>query len=106
MKHRGAFAAAALAVTVPLGAVLVVHQGGGPRRTGCAVRYTGTPAGLRLTVTLDQAGSVEVRAGGRVVSRQDEPAGDSEFTAQATGVPTASEFTADGQLVACAVTAG
>ena len=105
MKHRGALAAAALAVTVPLGAVLVAHQGG-RENTGCAVRYTSTPTGLRLTVTLQQPGSVEVRAAGRVVARQDEPAGDSAITVQATGVPAASEFTADGQLLACSVTSG
>lgn len=105
MKHRGALAAAALAVTVPLGAVLVAHQGG-RENTGCAVRYAAVATGLRLTVTLQQPGSVEVRAGGRVVARQNEPAGDSTITAPATGTPGVTEFTADGQLVACAVAAG
>lgn len=107
MVNRRAVAAASVAVLGPLLAVLAIqqpHDSSG--RTGCAVRYTGTPAGLRLTVTLEQPGSLEVRAGGRVIARQNEPAGDSSLTAQATGVPAVTEFTADGQLLACVVAPG
>lgn len=105
MKRRAVFAAVCLAVLAPAG-VLAVSYGSG-RAAGCAVRYSTGPDGqMRLALTLAQPGSIEARAGGGVVTRT-EPAGVSVLMLPgAAGAPSVTDFTADGELMACSVARG
>jgi hypothetical protein len=102
--RKGVVAAACLALAVPVGVLLVSH-GTGSAGSGCSVRYTAAAGRLRLTVTLEQPGSVEVRAGGGTVTRA-ESAGASTIELPGTSAPSVTEFTADGQLLACSVVPG
>lgn len=102
--RKAAVAAAGLALAVPVGALLVSHgtaQPGG----GCAVRYTASGGTLRLALDLERAGSVEVRVGGGTVMRA-EPGGASAIELTGTSAPSVTEFTDDGQLLACSVVPG